>query len=205
MVAITSLPPSRRRATSLRMTRSPVLSSCPPMMIRGPLPMGRLQDDAGRIQAQGGGRKGGTKGLDLRPNCFDTGRRQDDEVPGSRRFKTCGHGVLFLLHAAETRAVRTASQRAFGEKADHFTGGTTAVIRRLPENDLVEKAGADLAHGDDFLRPPVAGDADHGDGPTAGGPDRGHKAAEGPKAVRIVGVVHDDPEAVLVADVEAAG
>src|SRR5690606_25049116 len=101
--------------------------------------------------------------------------------------------VLFLLHAAETRAVRAAAQRAFGEEADHLAGGTTAVVGRLPEDDLIEKAGADLAHGDDLLRPPVARDADHGDGPTAGGPDRGHKAAEGSKAVRIVGVVHNDP------------
>uniref|UniRef100_A0A0N4ZWI7 PE-PGRS family protein n=1 Tax=Parastrongyloides trichosuri TaxID=131310 RepID=A0A0N4ZWI7_PARTI len=162
-------------------------------------------DDAGRVQAQGRGREGRTEGQDLRPHRFDTGRRQDDEVPGSRRFKACSHGLLLLLHAAETRRVRAAAQRAFGEEADHVPGGTNAVVGRLPEDDFVEEACADLAHGDDLLRPPVAGDADHGDGPSPGGPDRRHEGAEGPKAVRVVGVVHDDPETVLVADVEATG
>src|SRR5690606_38108738 len=117
-VAMTRRPPFSRRATSLRMTRSPSLSSWPPMMIRGPgSAMWRLHHQTfGR--AVGVGCRAEVE--HLAPDSLDPGGGQHHQVAGPRHAQAGLHRFFFPENAGDADRIAAGRRRTFGHQADHL-------------------------------------------------------------------------------------
>src|SRR5215217_1096633 len=142
---MTSLPPFTSAASVLRISRSPSLSSWPPIISRGPASaMRRLQDDAfGDIRFAIATR---CEGLDLRPDGLDAGGGQDHDIAGLGELQRGLGGAGLLLDDMDPLGFATRVQRAFLQQPHDLAAGASAIVRGFAEDHHVEEGGADLAH-----------------------------------------------------------